>query len=61
MCENFLKGAQLLYDRSDFHDFYSIKPFMCRMTLGLKYKLIILIFGGARHHFISDAYAQHMF
>ena len=36
------------------------------VTLGLKYKLVILIFGGARYHLISDAqasvpyaYAQH--
>jgi hypothetical protein len=28
------------------------------MTLGLKYKLIILIFGGAKHHLISDAHAE---
>jgi hypothetical protein len=28
------------------------------VTLELKYKLIILIFGGARHHLISDAHAE---
>ncbi len=28
------------------------------MTLGLKYKLVTLIFGGARHHLISDAHAE---
>ncbi len=26
--------------------------------MGLKYKLIIIIFGGARHHLISDAHAE---
>jgi hypothetical protein len=29
------------------------------MTLWLKYKLIILIFGGARPHLFSDAQAEH--
>jgi hypothetical protein len=29
------------------------------VTLGLKYKLATLIFGGARHHLISDAHAEH--
>jgi hypothetical protein len=29
------------------------------VTLGLKYKIIILIFGGARHPLISDAHAEH--
>jgi hypothetical protein len=29
------------------------------MTLWLKYKLIILIFGGARPHLVSDAQAEH--
>jgi hypothetical protein len=28
------------------------------MTMGLKYKLVTLIFGGARHHLISNAYAE---
>jgi len=28
------------------------------VTLGLNYKLIIWIFGGARHHLISDAHAE---
>jgi hypothetical protein len=31
-----------------------------RATLGLKYKLVILILVGARHHLISDAHAEHM-
>jgi hypothetical protein len=29
------------------------------MTLWLKYSLIILIFGGARPHLVSDAQAEH--
>ncbi len=28
------------------------------VTLGLKYKLVTLTFGGARHHLISDAHAE---
>jgi hypothetical protein len=30
------------------------------VTLGLKYKLVTLTFGGARHNLISDAQAQCM-
>jgi hypothetical protein len=29
------------------------------VTLGLKYKLIIRIFGGAKPHLVSDAHAEH--
>jgi hypothetical protein len=29
------------------------------MTLWLKYKIFILIFGGARPHLVSDAQAEH--
>jgi hypothetical protein len=28
------------------------------VTLGLKYKLVTLIFGGARHHLIYDAHPE---
>jgi hypothetical protein len=28
------------------------------VTLGLKYKLVTLIFGGASHHLIPDAHAE---
>jgi hypothetical protein len=44
-------------DGSDFHDFYTAKPFWV-VTLGLKYKLVTETFGGARHHLIADAHAQ---
>jgi hypothetical protein len=29
------------------------------LYFGLKYKLIILVLGGDRHHFISSAHAEH--
>ncbi len=45
-----------IFHRLDFHDFYTIKPFW--VTLGLKYKLVTLILGGARHPLISDAHAE---
>jgi hypothetical protein len=48
-----------IFDPLDFHDFYTIKPFRVLVTLWLKYKLVTLTFGGARHHLISDAHAQH--
>ena len=54
-----------IFDGLDWLNFYTIKPFW-KVTLGLKYKLVIIIFGGAWYHLISDAqasvpyaYAQH--
>ena len=46
-----------IFDRSDFHDFYTIKLFRVGDfgPLGLTYKLVILILKGARHNLISDA------
>jgi hypothetical protein len=46
-----------IFDGSDFHDFDTRKPFWVG-DLGIKYKLVTLIFRGARHHLTSDAYAQ---
>jgi hypothetical protein len=46
------------FDRSDFHDFYTIKPvWVC--DFGAKIYTFTLIFGVARHHLISDAHAEH--
>jgi hypothetical protein len=51
------EGAQVLvFDHSDFHNFHTIKPFWVDDFL---VKLIILIFGGARPHLVSDAQAEH--
>ena len=47
-----------IFDRSDFHDFCTINPFWVG-DFGLKYKLVTLIQGGARHHLISGAHAEH--
>jgi hypothetical protein len=41
-----LKGGSEIFDRSDFHDFYPIKPFWVN-DFGAKYKIVILMFGGA--------------
>jgi hypothetical protein len=47
-----------IFDRSDFHEFYTIKLFWVG-DFGVKYELkITLIFGGACHHLISDAHAE---
>ncbi len=37
--------------------FTTIKPLV---TLGLKYKLVTLTYGEARHHLISDAHAKRV-
>jgi len=37
---------------------FATKSISGLVTLGLKYKLVTLIFGGARHHLISDAHAE---
>jgi hypothetical protein len=43
-----------IFDRSDFHDFFTIKPFSFWVgDFGLKYKLVTLIFEGARHQFLT--------
>ncbi len=43
-----------IFDRSDFHDFYTIKPFSFWVgDFGLKYKLVTLTFEGARHQFLA--------
>jgi hypothetical protein len=46
-----------IFHHSDFHDFYTIS-LSREVTFGLKDKLVTLIFGGARHHLISDAQAE---
>jgi hypothetical protein len=46
-----------IFDRSDFHIF-TPESLSGLLTLGLKYKLVTLNFRGARHHLISDAYAE---
>jgi hypothetical protein len=53
---NTFKVAQCeILGGTDFHFHFNE-----RATLGLKYKLVILILVGARHHLISDAHAEHM-
>jgi hypothetical protein len=54
-----------IFDGLDWHNFYTIKSFWGD-DFGAKYKLVIIIFGGAWYHLISDAqasvpyaYAQH--
>ncbi len=47
-----------IFESSDFHYFFTIKPFWVDGFV-VKYKLIILIFGGARPHLVSDAQAEH--
>ncbi len=48
-----------IFDRSDFHDFYTIKPFYVGdFWVKIYSNLVILIWGGARHHLISDAHAE---
>ncbi len=46
-----------IFDRSDFYDFYTLKPFWVG-DIGAQIWIITLIFGGARHHLISDAHAE---
>jgi hypothetical protein len=46
-----------IFDRSDFHDFYTLKPFWVGDYMGLQHKLFTLILGGARHHLIYDVHA----
>ncbi len=41
----------------DWHNFYT-KSLSGEVTLGLKYKLVILVFGGASYRIISDADAS---
>jgi hypothetical protein len=58
--ENILKVPKCeIFNRSDFHDFYTIKTF-CVGDFGAKYKLVRLIFGGARHHLISNAHRERV-
>ncbi len=47
-----------IFDRSDFHYFYTIKPFWID-DLGVKILTIFLSFGGARPHLVSYAQAEH--
>ncbi len=47
-----------IFNRSDIHDFYTIKPF-CVGDFGAKYKFVNLTFGGARHYLISFAHDEH--
>ncbi len=44
-----------IFDHLDFHYLYTI------VTLWLKYKLIICIFGGDRHHLLSSAHTEHTY
>jgi hypothetical protein len=47
-----------IFNHLDFHNFYTIKPFWVG-DFGAKYKLANLTFGGAWHHLISVAHAEH--
>ncbi len=47
-----------ILDRSDFHDFYSIKSLWVS-DFGAKILTCYFNFGGARHHLIYDAQAKH--
>ncbi len=44
-----------IFDRSDFHDFYTT---FWVADFGAKILTCYLNFEGARHHFISDAHAE---
>ncbi len=46
-----------IFDHSDFHDFYTIKPFWVG-GFGLKYKTCYFNFWGTRHHLISAAHGE---
>ncbi len=47
-----------IFDRSDFHYFYTIKPFWVDDFV-FKVLTYYFNFGGARPHLVSDAQAEH--
>jgi hypothetical protein len=47
-----------IFHHSDFHYFYTIKPF-CVDDFVVKILLYYFNFGGARPHLVSDAQAEH--
>jgi hypothetical protein len=47
-----------IFDRSDFHDFYTIKPFWVG-DIVVKIKLVIEIFWGTTSHLISSECTEH--
>ncbi len=47
-----------IFDRSDFHDFYTIKSSWVGVLL-VKILTYILIFERVKPHLVSDAHAEH--